>query len=413
MPSLVQIYQSLHTHRKKVCIVLLAVLCAAALYALFRPDSGKNVAYLTEPVRVGTVTRTVNASGEVKAVQIVSVGAQVSGQITKLHVHVGQNVKKGDLLAEIDSVPQLNQLETDKARLQSYQSQLTARKVALLIAQTQHKRMLQLKKNEATSRESLEDAENALALAKAQVDESQSQIRQTRIAVNTDEVNLGYTRITAPLDGTVVSVPVDEGQTVNANQTTPTIVQVADLNQMEIKIEISEGDISVVRPGMAVAYSILSDPDTQYQTTLTSIDPGLTTLTDGSYKTSASGSSVSSSSSSSSAAVYYYGNIVVNNQDGPLRIGMTIQSVITVAELTDVLLAPSVAISRTGPGKSVRVLTAGGEVQSKSVSTGLSDGANTQILSGLEAGEQVITAELTQKEMEAEMKSGHPRGPRR
>ena len=90
------------------------------------------------------------------------------------------------------------------------------------------------------------------------------------------------------LDGTIVSVPVDEGQTVNANQTTPTIVQIADLDKMEIKIEISEGDITAVKPGMPITYTILSNPETEYKATLTSIDPGLTTLTDGSYKTTSS-----------------------------------------------------------------------------------------------------------------------------
>ena len=147
---------------------------------------------------------------------------------------------------------------------------------------------MQLKKRDAASKESLEDAENAYALAKAEVTELESQIRQARIAVNTDEVNLGYTRITAPLDGTIVSVPVDEGQTVNANQTTPTIVQIADLDKMEIKIEISEGDITAVKPGMPITYTILSNPETEYKATLTSIDPGLTMLTDGSYKTTSS-----------------------------------------------------------------------------------------------------------------------------
>lgn len=119
--------------------------------------------------------------------------------------------------------------------------------------------------------------------------------------MNTDEVNLGYTRITAPLDGTIVSVPVDEGQTVNANQTTPTIVQIADLDKMEIKIEISEGDITAVKPGMPITYTILSNPETEYNATLTSIDPGLTTLTDGATRPPRiDGSSASSSSSSSS-----------------------------------------------------------------------------------------------------------------
>ena len=288
--------------KKLFLIAALAVAAAVAAWYVLRMDQGDGMAYLTEPVTIGNITRTVNATGEVGAVQLVSVGAQVGGQIKKLHVVLGQDVKKGDLIAEIDSVPQLNQLETDKARLQSYESQLAAKKVALKIAKTKYDREMQLKKRDAASKESLEDAENAYALAKAEVTELESQIRQARIAVNTDEVNLGYTRITAPLDGTIVSVPVDEGQTVNANQPTPTIVQIADLDKMEIKIEISEGDITAVKPGMPITYTILSNPETEYKATLTSIDPGLTTLTDGSYKTTSStGSSASSSSSSSSS----------------------------------------------------------------------------------------------------------------
>ena len=181
-----------------IAALAVAVIAVGAWYVL-RMDQGDGMAYLTEPVTIGNITRTVNATGEVGAVQLVSVGAQVGGQIKKLHVVLGQDVKKGDLIAEIDSVPQLNQLETDKARLQSYESQLAAKKVALKIAKTKYDREMQLKKRDAASKESLEDAENAYALAKAEVTELESQIRQARIAVNTDEVNLGYTRITAPL----------------------------------------------------------------------------------------------------------------------------------------------------------------------------------------------------------------------
>ena len=185
--------------KKLFLIAALAVAAAVAAWYVLRMDQGDGMAYLTEPVTIGNITRTVNATGEVGAVQLVSVGAQVGGQIKKLHVVLGQDVKKGDLIAEIDSVPQLNQLETDKARLQSYESQLAAKKVALKIAKTKYDREMQLKKRDAASKESLEDAENAYALAKAEVTELESQIRQARIAVNTDEVNLGYTRITAPL----------------------------------------------------------------------------------------------------------------------------------------------------------------------------------------------------------------------
>ena len=400
--------------KKKLFLIAALVVAAAAVvwYAL-RADQGDGIAYLTEPVITGGLVKTVNATGEVGAVQLVSVGAQVGGQIKKLHVVLGQDVKKGDLIAEIDSVPQLNQLETDKAKLESYTSQLAAKKVALKIAKTKYDRELQLKKRDASSKESLEDAENAYALAKAEVTELESLIRQSRIAVNTDEVNLGYTRITAPLDGTIVSVPVDEGQTVNANQTTPTIVQIADLDKMEIKIEISEGDITAVKPGMPIRYTILSDPETVYDATLTSIDPGLTTLTDGSYKTTSStGSSASSSASSSSNnAVYYYGKALIDNKGGPLRIGMTTQNVITVADARNALLVPVVAVTARDGKKYVRVLDAAGQPEEREVATGLADGIHIQILSGLRAGDAVITAQLTQKERDAELQKRH-RGPR-
>lgn len=400
---------------KKKLFLIAALVVAAAVVAWYvlRADQGDGIAYLTEPVITGDLVKTVNATGEVGAVQLVSVGAQVGGQIKKLHVVLGQDVKKGDLIAEIDSVPQLNQLETDKARLESYKSQLAAKKVALKIAKTKYDREQQLKKRDASSKESLEDAENAYALAKAEVTELESLIRQSQIAVNTDEVNLGYTRITAPLDGTIVSVPVDEGQTVNANQTTPTIVQIADLDKMEIKIEISEGDITAVKPGMPIKYTILSDPETVYDATLTSIDPGLTTLTDGSYKTTSStGSSASSSSSSSSNnAVYYYGKALIDNKGGPLRIGMTTQNVITVADARNALLVPVVAVTARDGKKYVRVLDAAGQPEEREVATGLADGIHIQILSGLRAGDAVITAQLTQKERDAELQKRH-RGPR-
>ena len=166
--------------KKLFLIAALAVAAAVAAWYVLRMDQGDGMAYLTEPVTIGNITRTVNATGEVGAVQLVSVGAQVGGQIKKLHVVLGQDVKKGDLIAEIDSVPQLNQLETDKARLQSYESQLAAKKVALKIAKTKYDREMQLKKRDAASKESLEDAENAYALAKAEVTELESQIRQAR-----------------------------------------------------------------------------------------------------------------------------------------------------------------------------------------------------------------------------------------
>ncbi len=401
---------------KKLLIALAALILCALAYFLLSPSHKNDISYLTEPVIIGDITKQVTATGEVSAVQLVSVGAQVSGQIKKLHVKLGQEVRKGELIAEIDSVPQENQLNIDRAKLDSYKAQLAAKKVSLRVALTQHNRVLGLRQRDAASREALEDAENVLELAKAEVTQLESQIRQTQIAVETDQVNLGYTKITAPLDGMIVSVPVDEGQTVNANQTTPTIVQIADLNTMEIKIEISEGDICNVTPGMPIEYTILSRPEETYHAVLTSIDPGLTTLTDGSYKATSSGSSVSSSSSSSSSttanAVYFYGKAQIDNRKGPLRIGMTTQNVITVARSENALLAPIMSIISTKQGKFVRVLDEEGSPQRRAVTTGLSDGVHIEILSGLKEGEKVVTTQLTSKDIQDELTRRNPR-PRR
>ena len=269
-------------------IMLIAAAGAGWWWWQNRQETAHKVHYLTETVQRMTIRKTVNATGEVDAVQLVTVGAQASGKIIELRAEIGQQVKKGDLIAQIDPTTQTNALNAARAQLETFNAQLESRKVALKIAQTRYDRELRLRKSDATSRANLEDAENTLAAAGASVKEMESQILQQKISVNTAETNLGYTRIVAPLDGTVVAVPVKQGQTVNANQTTPTIAQIADLTDMEIKIEVSEGDIPFIKPGLRVRYTLLGAPDKPYRTSITTIDPGDKTLSD-STSTSTSG----------------------------------------------------------------------------------------------------------------------------
>lgn len=382
--------------KRKVLVgaVTIAVLIAAAVlfWTMTRED---DITYMTERVRSGNINQVVEATGEVAAVNLVSVGAQVSGQIKKLYVVLGQEVKQGEMIAEIDSQTQENTLNTDKAKLSNYKAQLEARKIILNISKKQYDRELVLIKTNSTSQENLENARNAYATAKANVNEMESLITQTQIAINTDETNLGYTKIRAPLDGTIVSVPVEEGQTVNANQTTPTIVQIANLNDMEIDIEISEGDITKVKPGMDVTYTILSEPNTIFRAKLDSIDPGLTTLTDGSYDKS---SSTSSSGSSSTEAVYYYGRAYVDNPEGKLRIGMMTQNTIHVTSAENVLIVPSITITSRQDKHYVRILSGDDNVERREVEVGISDGVYTEIRSGLAEGERVISSEVIKGE---------------
>ena len=382
-------------------IALLAVAAlAAGMWWWLKPKNEIN--YLTEPVVRTSIAQTVSATGEISAAQLVDVGAQASGQIKKLHVTLGQQVKKGDLIAEIDSTSQLNNLNTNKAKLDTYQAQLVSAEIALRSADKKYQREQALWKEDATSREALEDAQDAFAAAKASVAELKSSIRQTQIAINTAEADLGYTRITAPMDGTVVAIPVEEGQTVNANQTTPTIVQVADLSTMLNKMQIAEGDVNKVKAGMKLTFTTLSQPDNVREATLESIDPGLTTMSQGSYTTS---------TDTTDSAIYYYARSLVPNEDNVLHIGMTTENTIIINQAEKVLAVPKLAVKQRGGKQYVRVLGENNQPQEKEIITGLSDNMSTEVKSGLSEGENVIISEAAAGETSNSVGRGIGRPP--
>lgn len=385
-------------HKRYIVYALIVLVAGFWIWRVYGAE--EQVSYITDMVERHDIEKVVNAAGEVRASELVTVGAQVSGKIEKLYVSVGQEVKKGDLIAEIDSTTQQNEVDINKAQLKSYQAQLEAAETSLKIAEKQYKRAQTLKKQNAVSEEDLEDAEDVYKTAKSAVTQLESSIKETEISLSTAETNLGYTRITAPLDGTVVSVPVKVGQTINAAMDTPTIVQVADLSQMEILIEISEGDIVNIKPGVKVTYAILADLDNVQETTLKSIDPGLTLLTNGEY-TEVVGDD---------EAIYYYGRLVVPNKDGRLRIGMTTQNVIYVEDAEDVLVIPALAVKGSAEDEYVEILTEEG-VQRRSIETGISDGLNIEVKKGLDDGEEVIIAKMSSSEISD--KASSVRGPRR
>ena len=391
-------FMSFMSRKKRILIYVLLIVCGG-IAVWFYQNSGDNISYITEDVYRRDVQKVVNATGEVRAIDLVTIGAQVSGKIEHLHVKVGQEIKKGDLIAEIDSTTQQNEVDINKSRLDSYQAQLAAAKVSLDVAEKQYKRMQKLKKGNAASEEDLENALDTYETAKSRVVELESSIKETEISLSTAETNLGYTKITAPLDGTVVSVPVKEGQTINAAMNTPTIVQVANLDNMEIVIEISEGDIGNIKPGVKVTYSILADLNKIYETTLQSIDPGLTLLTNGEYTEVVD----------SSEAIYYYGRLIVPNEDGILRIGMTTQNVIYVENAENVLTVPVVAVKEAGDKEYVEVLTKKG-VERRDITTGVSDGLNVEVKGGVSEGEKVILAKMSSAEISD--KASSVRGPR-
>ena len=390
--------------KKRFFILLGLLIAAGAAYYFFSSNSKQETTYLTESVTRGNVEKTVVASGSVESVNEVDVGAQASGKITKLYVKLGQEIKKGEMIADIDSTTQINTLNTKKAALVSYQAQLKAKRTAYDVALSSYNRLSKLYTQKATSLDSLNTAKSTLDNAKAEMEAIEANIKQAEIEVNTAETNVGYTKITAPMDGTVISVPVSEGQTVNANQTTPTIVTIADLSKMKIKPEISEGDITKVKAGQEVSFTILSDNQTVYHSVIDSVDPANTTTSD----SSSTSSSISSSSSSTTSAIYYYANVLIDNPDRTLRIGMTTENNIKIANAKDVLLVSNMAIQKRDGKSFVNVLNDKNQPEPREVEIGVQNDFKTEIKSGLNEGEKVIVSQVANGEQVGSM----PRGPR-
>ncbi len=188
---------------------------------------------------IGTVSESVLATGILKPRKIVAVGAQVSGRIIALHVKPGDELKEGDLVAEIDSVSQANDVRKSKAALAVVEAQLAEKQANLANAKIVLERQTQIFESRAGSRADLDTAAANLKVIEAQIAALQAQIIQAQVTVSTAEANLGYTKITAPMAGTVLSVVNQEGRTVNANQSVPTIVILGDLDTMTVRAAIS------------------------------------------------------------------------------------------------------------------------------------------------------------------------------
>jgi len=350
---------------------------------------------MTAVVSLGNIEESVLATGTLKPVKLVAVGAQVSGRVIAVNVVRGQKVKKGDLVAQIDSVTQQNSLQTAKAALANVLAQRVEKQATLINDRRILARRQQLSALKAVSQTDLEAAETDVKTTQAQITALDAQISEAKVAVATAEANLGYTRITAPIDGTVLSIVSQEGQTVNAAQSAPTIIILGQLDVMTVRAEISEADVVKVKPGQPVYFTILGAPDLRYEAKLASIDPAPESITsDSSF--SSSTSSTSSSSSSSSSAIYYIGIFNMPNRDGRLRTYMTAQVHIVLGHAKNVMTIPSAALSKGADGGySVQILGPDQKITTRSVVVGLNNKISAEIRSGLTLGERVVTGEAS------------------
>ena len=330
----------------------------------------------------GNVTETVLATGVLEAAQLVSVGARVSGRIEKLNVALGQDVAVGDLIAQIDSLDQENAVKSAEAAHANIYAQIEQQQAALTGAEHDLERAEGLKEKELISDSDYESAQLALRTAQVKVQALEAQLQQADLAVQSAKLNLERTQITAPVAGTIVAVLVDEGQTVNAVQSTPTIVKIANLDQMVVKAEISEADVPRVEPGQRVSFTIMGEPDNPIAATLRSIEPAPESIRQESTVTSAS------------SAVYYNGLFDVENPDHKLRISMTAQVTIVLAEANNVLTIPSSALGSSTPdgGFAVQVYDPqSGTTSPRKVQIGLDNNVAAEVTKGLSEGELVVT----------------------
>lgn len=381
-----------------------AVLVAGgfAAHAILKPPAGPS--FLTAPVMTGDVEESILANGKLKPSRLVAVGAQTTGRVTALKVKLGQRVQRGDLIATIDSTTQENTLRTQKAALDNSRAQRQEKQATLKLAEQTLARQKAMSQIRAVAQAELESAEATVAQTKAQIAALDAQIAQAEVAVSTASINLGYTQITAPIDGTVLSIVTQEGQTVNAAQSAPTIVILGQLDTMTVRTEISEADVVKVKPGLPVHFTILGDREHVFETTLNSIEPAPESITSDSSITSSS----SSSSSSSSTAIYYNGVFNIANPDGKLRTYMTTEVHIVLGKAQGVLTIPSAALTKTPRGYMVQVMEPDGQVRPRKVEVGLNNKVNAEIRAGLKAGERVVVGESTGESSSTRMMMGPP-----
>lgn len=231
-----------------------------------------------------------------------------------LHVALGQTIKGGDLIAEIDSTPQVNALRIAEAVLANVMAQRKVRGIQRRQAEQSFRRQKLLSGQRAVSEADLETAEAVFLAFEADVESPDAQIVQTSVEVENARANLGYTRIVAPMDGVVVAVVTKAGQTLNSKQAAPTIIDMAQLDVMNVKVQISEADIYRVRPGQRVWFMIMGDNRTRTMAVLDKIEPAPASIASESTATAAR---------TAAPAIYYNGLFQTPNPDGRLRPMMT------------------------------------------------------------------------------------------
>ncbi|MFC3533246.1 efflux RND transporter periplasmic adaptor subunit [Vogesella facilis] len=328
---------------------------------------------LTQTVTLGRLEKTVTAQGSLAPRDYVDVGAQVSGQISKVYVAIGEQVKQGQLLVQIDAESYQTKVDSDRAAVDDLLAQRDKQQATLQLARQALARQHGLASADATSREALETAQAEHDEAAATLRSLTAQIAKARATLKGDAVSLKYTRIYAPIAGTVVSQSYLQGQTINSSQSAPTILRVARLDPMTVEASVAEADVPQLRPGMAAWFTTLGDSQTRHRATVRQIKPTPTTTND---------------------VVLYTVLLDVPNPAQQLMITMTAQVFFQLDQVSGLPVVPMAALkplSQDGVHYRAQVLV-DGKVQERKVVVRLATRSQAAIASGLRAGDELILA---------------------
>ena len=378
------------TRRALLIIPCLMLAAALAAWPLLTP--GRD-AYDTVPVTRGDIESSVTALGTLQPRQYVDVGAQASGQIHKIHVDVGTEVKEGQLLVEIDPSTQTAKLDASRFAIDNLKAQLQEQGALHDLAQHKYRRQQHLAKGGATREEDVQAAQAEVRTTQARIDMFTAQIRQARASLRSDEAELGYTRIYAPMAGTVVALDAREGQTLNAQQQTPLILRIARLSPMTVWAQVSEADIGQVKPGMQAWFTTLSGGNRRWSSNVRQVLP----VPPKPLNETGQGGGSPASKSGSDRVVLYTVLLDVDNHDQALMPEMTTQVFFVAGQARDVLLAPIVALQGTAESErqTARIVTASGKVEPREIRTGISDRLRVEIIDGVNEGDHLLIGPAT------------------
>lgn len=364
-----------------MAVLALAAVSGAVVWYAMTPTSDR--ALNTAEITRGDIEKTVLATGVLKPLLQVSVGAQVNGQLQKLYVKQGDRVTRGQLLAEIDPTLQQNALRKSEAALQSAQAQKQVTQAMLKQYQQELTRQRKMDREGSGIKSELQKAQAQLQTQVAQLKVNDAQIVQAQMELETARANLGFTRIVAPIDGEVLGIVTKEGQTIVSSQTVPTILVLADVDTMSVHTRISETDILKVRVGQPLWFYVVADPKKRYESVMGSIQdaPGEALLDD----------NLATSSSQQASAVYYNGVFVIANAQRLLRTSMTAQVFIITEQARNILRVPVAAFGaqRDADRYQVQVMN-GKQLELRWVRIGLNDRQFAEVKEGLNEGDRVV-----------------------